>query len=300
MHLSDDQTSYADVTRKLKDMHSGLPRVLKVAASYMLEHPGDIATLSMRKVAQNAKVSLPNFSRLATMLGFASYSALREVYRQQVRQGDISEYHLRAETLQKRGEHKELQALWADFHTATNRNVAATFEGISPEGFAEAAQALTNADRIFLVGMQASSGLSAYGHYLGSMASNKFRLVRGDAGILADPVADISSKDTMIVVSYQPCARASVDLAILARERGAQVIAITDSPAAPTAIHSDHTLIARNDSPMFFESYVGATILLEALMGFFVTQQTDSVADRISGIEGTRRRLNEYWDHRKD
>ncbi|SLN45215.1 DNA-binding transcriptional repressor RpiR [Roseovarius albus] len=295
-----DHTPYSHVSLKLKELHPQLPRVLKVAASYMLEHPGDVATLSMRKVADNAGISLPNFSRLAKMLGYASYGELRDVYREQVQHGDMREYHLRAETLQKSGRQKDADAKWEDFRAATHNNITAIFDGISPDYFAEAAQVLNAADRVYLVGMQASSCLSAYAYYLGIMVSGKFRLVRGDGGILADPVAEISEKDAMIVVSQRPCARSSVDLAILARERGAKVIAITDSPAAPIAINSDFSLLSPNDSPLFFESYVGATILIEALIGFFVTRQTKNIADRVSQIEDTRKRLNEYWDQSKD
>lgn len=77
-------STYLHVSDNLKELFPELPRALKVAATYMLEHPGDIATLSMRQVAGNAGVSLPNFSRLAKLLGFETYGELREIYRKQV------------------------------------------------------------------------------------------------------------------------------------------------------------------------------------------------------------------------
>ena len=296
---SAEMSNYLQVNDRLKALFPSLPRTLKVAATYMLEHPGDIATLSMRQVASNAGVSLPNFGRLAKALGFGTYGELREIYRRQVQQSDIREYHLRAETLKKSGESQDARDMWARFRAFSLSNMAATFDGIDPDYFASAAQALNAADTVYLVGMQASASFSAYAYYIGGMASGKFRLVRGDGGIFADPVADIGESDAMIVVSQQPCARASIELAMLARERGAKVIAITDSPAAPSAMNADFVPLSPNQSPLFFESYVAATALIEALISFFTVGQSSHTVARTEKIEDARKRLNEYWAPRK-
>lgn len=291
--------TYLNVSDRLKELFPELPRALKVAATYMLEHPGDIATLSMRQVASNAGVSLPNFSRLAKALGFETYSELREVYRRQVQQNDISEYHLRAETLQKSGGDQVAREVWEDFRNATLGNLTAIFDSIDPDYFASVAKVMNEARHIYLVGMQASASFSAYAHYIGGMASGKIRLVRGDGGVYADPVADIGAKDLMITISQQPSSRTAVELAILARERGAQVLAITDSPASPVALEADYVLLGPNRSPLFFESYAGITVLIEALIGFFTIGQPSGVVERIERIEADRLRMNEYWKNKK-
>jgi DNA-binding MurR/RpiR family transcriptional regulator len=291
--------TYQSVSKSLKEIFPELPRALKVAATYMLEHPGDIATLSMRQVAANAGVSLPNFARLAKALGYETYGELREVYRKQVQQSDISEYHLRAENLQKSGGSQAAREVWEGFRSSTLSNVNAIFDAIDPEYFAAVAQVLNEARHVYVVGMQASASFSAYAHYIGGMASGKFRLVRGEGGVFADPVADLGPEDAMIAVSQQPCARAAVELAIIARERGARVIAITDSPAAPIALHSDYVLLGPNRSPLFFESYLGTTALIEALIGFFTIGQPSGVVERIEKIEADRLRMNEYWKNKK-
>lgn len=296
---SSDMNAYLGVSERLKELFPGLPRALKVAATYMLEHPGDIATLSMRQVASGAGVSLPNFSRLAKALGYETYGELREVYRKQVQQSDIKEYHLRAENLQKTGSDISTREIWEEFRSSTLDNLTAIFESIDPDYFAGVANVLNESRQIFVVGMQASASFSAYTHYLAGMASGKIRLVRGEGGVFADPITDIGEGDVMISISQQPCARASIELAILARERGAKVVAITDSPAAPISFEADYVLLGPNRSPLFFESYVGTTVLIEALIGFFTIGQSSHVVERIERIEADRMRLNEYWKNKK-
>lgn len=289
-------SNYLRLNERLKEMLPQLPRALQVASTYMLENPGDIATLSMRRVAGNAGVSLPNFDRLAKVLGYKTYGELREVYRKQVQQNDIKEYHLRAEKLQRSGSDANVLELWEKFRESTINNLTATFDAIDPEYFAAIARTLNDCRTIYLVGMQASASFSAYAHYIGGMASGKFRLVRGDGGVFADPIACMGADDVMIAISHQPCARAPVELAKLARERGATVIAITDSPASPMALEADHVLMAPNGSPLFFESYLGSTILIEALIGFFTIGQPSDTVARIERIEADRQRMGEYWN----
>ena len=296
---SGDMSDYLQVNENLKDLFPGLPRALKIAATYMLEHPGDIATLSMRQIAANAGVSLPNFSRIAKALGFETYGELREVYRKQVQQNDIADYHLRAENLQRSGSDIGAARLWEEFRQSTLDNLTAIFDGIDPDYFASVAKVLNDSSQVYIAGMQASASCSSYAHYIGGMASGKFRLVRGEGGVFADPIADIGPDDAMISVSQQPCARASVELAMIARERGAKVVAITDSPAAPIAMYADYVLLSPNRSPLFFESYVGSTVLIEALIGFFTTGQSGEAVARIERIDADRLRMNEYWKNKK-
>ncbi len=289
------KSEYLLVNKRLKELLPQLPRALQVVSTYMLEHPGDIATLSMRKVAGNSGVSLPNFSRLAKMLGYETYGELREIYRKQVQQNDINEYHLRAASLQKAGDNVGARELWEKFRQAAVTNVSTVFDAIDPDYFARIADVLSESRTVYLVGMQASANFSAYAHYLGGMASGKFRLIRGDGGVFADPIAEVCKDDAMIVISHQPSARASVELAQIARERGASVIAITDSPASPIAVEAEYVLLAPNNGPMFFESYTSSTALIEALIGFFSVIQPSEMVERIERIEADRARMNEYW-----
>jgi len=295
----DNMSAYLHLNQRLKELLPKLPRALQVASTYMLEHPGDIATLSMRKVAGNAGISQPNFARLAKALGYDTYGELREVYRNQVQQNDINKYRLRAGNLQRTGGDAGTRDMWEKFRDSTIGNLTTIFDSIDPDYFANIAKVLNECRTIYLVEMQASASFSAYAHYIGGMASGKFRLVRGEGGVFADPVAEIGPGDAMIAFSHQPCSRATIELAMIARERGAKVIAITDSPASPIALEINHVLLAPNQSPLFFESYVGRTALIEVLIGFFAIRQSGDMMERIEQIEADRLRMNEYWNSKK-
>ena len=82
-------------------------------------------------------------------------------------------------------------------------------------------------------------------------------------------------------------------------ERGAYVVGITDSRASPLAAFSSDILLTSCQSPLFFESYVGATAIIELLLGFMTLRAGPDAVERIAQIEADRRSLGEYWTGKK-
>ena len=57
---------------------------LKKCAAYVLEHPSEVATLSMREVAARAGVPPSTMARLARAVGFGAYNEFRDIYRNSI------------------------------------------------------------------------------------------------------------------------------------------------------------------------------------------------------------------------
>ena len=94
---------FSAVQDRLTRLHPTLPPILRKAAAFLLENPGEVATQSMRKVSAASGVALPNFTRLAKAMGFEKYSDLRDVYRRHVHLGTAESYPERADRLQSSG-----------------------------------------------------------------------------------------------------------------------------------------------------------------------------------------------------
>ena len=60
---------------------------LQQAARYVLEHPEEVALVSMREVARNACVQPATMTRLAKFLGLAGYDDIRAQHAAALRQG---------------------------------------------------------------------------------------------------------------------------------------------------------------------------------------------------------------------
>ena len=150
-----------------------------------------------------------------------------------------------------------------------------------------------------MVGMQASSPFADYLNYVGGMAVPKFMRLGRRGGVIADDLVDLGENDGLLCLAIQPCARTTVEVAELAYERGVFVVGITDSRTSPLAAFSSEVLLTSCESPLFFESYVGATAIIELLVGFMTIRSGPDAVERIAQIENDRRRMGEYWDTHK-
>lgn len=287
---------FDEIQERLTRLHPTLPPKLRRAAKFLLENPGEIATQSMRTVATNSGVALPNLARLAKALGFDKYNALRDVYRKRVQVGAIGRYPERANRLQSSGKASGDAAIWASFRESALNSIENVYARIDVRTIAGVAEKLLKKETIYVAGMQASYPFSAYFSYVGGMVASKIRLVGRRGGVIADDLFDVGPRDAVVCLAIQPCAQLTVQVAELAFDRGAYVVGITDSPASPLAAYSSEVLVTSCSSPLFFESYVGSTAIIELLIGFMTLRSGPDAVDRIAQIEAERRRLGEYWN----
>lgn len=287
--------SYREVVDHLTRAHPTFSPQVRKAAAHVLENPGDVATLSMRKVAAGAQVPPPTMPRLAQALGFATYEAFREVYRRHLQERSVA-YSERAGRLQEKQLGDGASALWTAFRQASRANVEQLYDSLDSGIIGEVAETLIAARTVYIAGMQASAPFADYFQYVGCMARPNWVLVQNRSGVLADWVVDMNREDALLAIALQPCARDTIRLAQMAQERGAPVIGITNSRATPLAARSDFVLTVPSQSPQFFESYVATTALLEALIGFVVAKSSHDVLQSIDRVELCRHDLGEYWD----
>lgn len=286
---------FETVQERLTRLRPNLPPQLQKAAGFFLENPAKVATESMRSIAESSGVALPNFARLAKAVGFDKYNELREVYRRQVRLGSAQSYPARAGRLQSSGKASGDEAVWTSFRASALANVEIAYDGIDSKTIASLAAKLLKKRTIYVAGLQASHPFAAYFDYVGGMIAPGFKLLGGGGGVPADELVDMGRQDAMICLALQPCARTTVMMAEQACKRGVHVVGITDSRASPLAAVASEVLLTPSESPLFFQSYVGAVAVLELLLGFMTLRAGPKAVKRIAQIEADRRDLDEYW-----
>ena len=72
-------------------------------------------------------------------------------------------------------------------------------------------------------------------------------------------------------------------------DRGAKVIALTDSRLSPLARYADHTLVAKSDMASFVDSLVAPLSVVNALI-------VQSSLGRQREVESTFNQLENIWD----
>ncbi|MFT5599700.1 MAG: DNA-binding MurR/RpiR family transcriptional regulator, partial [Chitinophagales bacterium] len=86
-----------------------------------------------------------------------------------------------------------------------------------------------------------------------------------------------------------PYAKQGIEASEFALSRGARMIYLTDSKAAPLASEADVLLLQKTTSPLFYPSMVSVVSAIETLITVIVARSDEKVIKAISDHEEVRK-----------
>ena len=274
--------------------YPGLSRQLKKCAAYVLEHPSEVATLSMRQLATRSGVPASTMNRLAKAVGFRTYDEFRALYRDSIND-QTAGYSVESGQLHVVARENKFDHDLNAFQQAAVTNINTLFDHIDRIALERAVEALTDARSVLVVGVFASESFANYLHHVAAMGFGNWHQLVPNRGDFSRLLEDLAPGDVVVCIAVEPCAADSIRVARRAREAGARVIGVTDRRTSPLAAISDDILLISVHSPSLFPSRVGATALVEVLVGMVAARSERSVAENVENLERSRRNLGQYW-----
>jgi DNA-binding MurR/RpiR family transcriptional regulator len=290
------KVEFAALVQRVADIFSGLSPELRRAARFVLDRPDDVALTSMRGLARDAGVQPATMVRLARAAGFSGYDEFREPFRHRLRD-HRADYVSRARNIQTRGEGGGIPRLLAEVQAAADGNVRATFAESNASAFSSSADALAGSRRVFVVGLRSCYAIAYSFHYAYRMFRDDVRLLDGHGGTFSDGLRNIGPGDAILAISVTPYTSETVHAVAHAKQRGATVVALTDSLVSPLAANADHVLLVRCDGPSFFGSFAAALAVAEALVVVLVANAGEEALRR---IEESDRQLEAFAAYARD
>ena len=295
---ADEEHTAALFLNRLREIYDSLSPQLRRGAKYILDRPDEIAFTSMRQLAHRAEVQPATMVRLAQKLGLEGYEALREPFRDELRQ-QPSGYGRRARQLQERTGRRSggraLTHLAGEMIAADRENLSLTMQAIGADGLAATSTVLAKSQRLYVMGLRSLYPAAFYTHYACSMFRDNTVLLDGAGGTLSDGMRGIGEKDAILVFSLEPYSSGVIQAATYAVERGAEVVAITDSLVSPLAALTPHLLLVGTDGPALFKSVVPAFAIAQALVAQMLAQGGQSALDAVAESEHQLDRFETYW-----
>ncbi len=282
----------APLGARIVQQFDSLTPQLREAARFVLEHPQDVALLSMREVSRRAGVPPVTMLRLARQLDFPDYAAFRQVHATALRKPSGADFAIRAEGLQKRGERlpeRMEQALAGQVAGLNTRNAA---------GFVAAAEIIERARRVYVLGFRSCFGVAFQFAYVYGLLRDNGVLLDGPGGAGTDPLRQAGPQDALLAISLAPYTRAAVEQTGFAVQRGVALVAITDSELSPLARRAKASLIVPTDSPSFFHALTPAFATAEILLGLLAARGGARMADTIRNAENQLAAFDTYWTER--
>jgi len=290
-------TDVASITRRLEGDYQSLAPQLRKAARYVVKAPTEVALYSLREVAARAEVGPTTLVRLAAQLGFPSYNAFREAFREGLRSG-ADRYASNIEELQHYRGGATFEQLYRDTGEQIVQNINGAYSSIGAAQIAAAGHFMKSARRLYLLGLRANYSLSFYLHYVLRTFMANVILLEGRMGMLIDEIGDIGPKDALLAISYEPYALDAVKAVEHAAKQGAAVIAMTDTPLSPIARHATRLLVLPTTGTSFYQSLVPTMALIEGLICYLVARGGPRIVQQVKEEFQRRDDFGAYWRDR--
>jgi len=276
---------------RLHERLPDLPPKMALAARYAVDNPDEIAFQAMRSVAVQCGVASPTMLRLARMMNFQSYEDFKTAFQGLV----VSDgFRARADKLRNSQSQDGDTSLVASIQDAAIDNVHKALSTCDPAVLRHMADTMRTANTTYVIGSGSMHAVAALMHYTGGMALPNLRLPLAGDLTAVETLAAVGPDDAVLALAFAPYAKNTVNALVLARERGATVLAISDTRSSPLLKYADHMLFAGTSSPHYYPSFVAAVAIIEALLATVVVDGGAEILDRIAQVEKLRQRSDAY------
>lgn len=286
---------HGPLSRRILDEFDRLPPQMRQAARFVVDHPDDVALLTMREQARRAGVLPATMTRLAQRLGYDGFDAVRDLYAAAVRAGDLGFAGGAGRQLAAQRE-KGASGL-ADAHlAAVSDDLAALRAPEALERLGAAAALLAAAPRLYCLGLRASFPPAWAAAYLLGLIDDRAILLDDGAALLADRARGAGEGDAALVFGFAPYTRATVEAARGLADRGVALVAVTDSPLSPLARAARVTIrVGGGESPAFFRSFAAAFAVAEVLAALIAGQRGDAALAALAETETHLAASRVHW-----
>jgi DNA-binding MurR/RpiR family transcriptional regulator len=248
--------------------YEALSKQLKVIARHVEQHRDHIGLDGIQEVARQCNVQPSAVVRFAKHFGYSGFTEMQAIFREGISRqlapsrnyktrirdiiesgtGSLSSVEIANEYLA--GSLAGMQELQSSMHAPT---------------FKKAVDLLAESDCIWITASRRSFPIAVYLDYALQHTDKRIGLVSSMGSMQLGQMRSVRKNDVIVAISFFPYAEETISVAKLAVERGAKLIAITDSRMSPLAKLAQVALIVQDNSTFGFRSLTSTMGLAQSL-----------------------------------
>lgn len=270
---------------RINEKYSQMSKGQRLLADYITDNYEKAVFLTAAKLGKVVGVSESTVVRFAMQLGFSGYpqfqkaleelvrNKLNSIQRMEVTYGRISQSEILESVLRSDAEKIKL-----------------TLEQIDQCAFDMAVKTITEARRIYIIGIRSCAPLANFlSFYLNLIFDNVQLVHTNSSSEIFEQILRIGQEDVIIGISFPRYSMRTLKAIEYANNRNAKVITITDSIHSPMNLYSSCNLIAKSDMASIVDSLVAPLSVINALIVALCMKNHKEVIDTLENLE-------QIWD----
>jgi len=251
---------YKEIKEKIQNKFEELPKNQRKIANYFVENFDKVSFLTVQDISLATGASVASVVRFAQRIGFSGFSELREAI------ADSLQNHLsnmqNFSLFDKRKIEKDILTSVANLDI---KNINDTLSIIEREVFDSAINIILNSDRVFTVGLGISYLLAEILAYQLTQVSVDATAFKNNYCPFSEQIPLLNKKDLIIMFSFPPYSKDTIEAAKIASEKKIKLIAITNKEASPITFFSKINLIVHSENMLFTNSFAAISVIINAL-----------------------------------
>lgn len=274
-----------DILTLIQNGMSHFSKGQKLIANYIMNSYDKAAFMTASKLGKTVNVSESTVVRFAVELGYDGYPSMQKALQEMIRNKLTSVQ--RIEVANDRFGNQEIlsMVLQSDIE-----KIRTTLEEVDKTAFQGAVDAILKAKTIYILGVRSSAAIATFlSFYFNLMFDNVKHIHTSSNAEMFEQMIRIGEDDVVIGISFPRYSSRTVKAMKFAYDRGATVIALTDSMSAPIAREAAHTLIAMSDMVSLVDSLVAPLSVVNALIVACSYRKEEAISKTFANLE-------EIWD----
>ena len=238
----------------------GFSKGQKRIASYILENYDKAAFMPASRLGLLAGVSESTVVRFASELGYDGYPSMQRALQDMIRSRLTS-----TQRIQAAGDMFQ-DVLPAVIQSDIDK-LRQMLSHSNRSEFDRVVDKILSSRHVYILGVRSSSFVAGYLHFYMHLLSENVTLIQSSAaGEMFEQMLRMGSGDVLIAISFPRYSKVTINTVKFARDRGAEIIAITDNELSPVYQLSQAALLAPCEMISFVDSMVAPLSLINALL----------------------------------
>jgi DNA-binding MurR/RpiR family transcriptional regulator len=251
---------YKEIKDKIKSKYDSLPKNHRKIADFVINNFDRIPFLNVQQLSESTNASVASIVRFAQRTGYKGFSELRNAITDSLQRGMNN-----SEIFPLLEKQKMNDDLLTEVANLDIKNINDTLNLIERKSFNYVINRISSAESVLTGGLGISYLLAEILAYQLTQVGIDSTVLKHTHTLFHEQILYLNSKDLLILFSFPPYSKETIEVARFAKERRIVVIAITNERASPITQYSKANLIVESRNMLFTNSFAAISVLINAI-----------------------------------
>lgn len=251
---------YKEIKEKITSKYNSLPKNQKKIADYFIDNFDKIPFVNVQDLSFATGVSVASVVRFSQRAGFKGFSELRDSIT-----GSLQKELTNKQIFPLFEKHRVEEDLLTEVANLDIKNINDTLNLVERKTFNYVIDRISMSERVFTAGLGISYLLSEILAYQLTQVGISSSVLQHSHTLFNEHILFLNPKDILIVFSFPPYSKETIEAAEYASKRKIDVISITNKHASPVTFYSKANLIVKSENMLYTNSFAAISVLINAV-----------------------------------